>query len=89
MLVILTPCLESGNPSALSLFQQLVIVLMKLRLNVGDQDLAFRYGVSQSTLSRNFSKWIDVMYIRYQVARKRETFEDVADGFQEKFQKQC
>ena len=40
-----------------------MVVLMKLRLNVGDQDLAFRYGVSQSTISRYFSKWIDVMYV--------------------------
>ena len=36
---------------------------MKLRLNLGDQDIAFRFDVNQSTVSRCFSKWIDVMYI--------------------------
>ena len=56
--------LEIGNRSALSLFQQLMLVLMKLRLNVGDQDLAFRFSVNQSTISRCLSKWIDVMYVR-------------------------
>ena len=56
--------LEIGNRSALSLFQELMLVLMKLRLNVGDQDLAFRFSVNQSTISRCLSKWIDVMYVR-------------------------
>ena len=56
--------LEIGNRSALSLFQQLMLVLIKLRLNVGDQDLAFRFSVNQSTISRCLSKWIDVMYVR-------------------------
>lgn len=37
---------------------------MKLKLNPGDQDLAFRFGVNQSTVSRYFKKWIDVMYVR-------------------------
>ena len=60
----LSPCVEIGNRSVLSAFQQMVVVLMKLRLNVGDQDIAFRFGTSQSTISRCISKWIDVMYIR-------------------------
>ena len=27
-------------------FQQFVMILMKLRLNLGDQDLAYRFGVN-------------------------------------------
>ena len=42
----------------------MMVVFMKLRLNLGDQDIAFRFDVNQSTVSRCFSKWIDVMYIR-------------------------
>ena len=42
----------------------MMVVLMKLHLNPGDQDIAFRFGVNQSTVSRCFSKWIDVMYKR-------------------------
>lgn len=37
---------------------------MKLRLNLTDQDLAYCFGVNQSTISRNFRKWIDIMDTR-------------------------
>ena len=60
----LSPCIEIGNRSVLSLFQQLIIVLLKLCLNVGDQDIAYRFCVNQSTISRCFNKWIDAMYVR-------------------------
>ena len=40
------------------------MVLMKLRLNLGDQDLAYRFGINQSTVSRQFKKWIDLMHVR-------------------------
>lgn len=60
----LAPSVESGNRAALSLFQQFIVALMKLRLNVGDRDLAFRFGVNQSTISRYISKWMDAMYLR-------------------------
>ena len=39
----------------LTLFQEFIMVLMKLRLNVPLQNLAFRFGVSLSTVSRTFS----------------------------------
>ena len=48
----------------LTLFQEFIMVLMKLRLNVPLQDLAFRFGVSLSTVSRTFSAWMIVMDIR-------------------------
>ena len=35
-----------------SFFQQFVMVLMKLRLNLGCQDLGYRFGVHYSTVSR-------------------------------------
>ena len=42
-------------------FQEFVMVLMKLRLNVPFQDLAYRFMISLSTVSRIFSSWILVM----------------------------
>ena len=45
-----------------SAFEQLVMVLMKLRLNLGDQDLVYRFQVTQSTVSRYFNHWLDVLY---------------------------
>lgn len=37
---------------------------MKLRLNLGYQDLAYRLGVSISTLSRRFQEMLDIIAIR-------------------------
>ena len=51
---------------SLPLFQQFLLVLMKLRLNLFDKDLAYRFGISQSSVSHYFNKWIEVMFIRLQ-----------------------
>ena len=48
----------------LSKFQEFIMVLMKLRLNVPHQDLAYRFGVSRFVVSRVFNSWIEVMDIR-------------------------
>ena len=45
----------------LSPFQELFMVLMKLRLNLEERDLAYRFGIHQSTVSRIFKKWIALM----------------------------
>ena len=39
------------------------MVLMTLHLNLGAQDIAYRFGVSQSTVLRYFNKWINVMFV--------------------------
>ena len=49
---------------SLNRFQEFIIVLMKLRLNAPLQDLAYRFVVSVSTISRIFSHWIVVMDTR-------------------------
>ena len=48
----------------LSLFQEFIIVLMKLRLTVPFQDLAYRFDASLSTVSKIFQAWMTVMDIR-------------------------
>ena len=48
----------------LSLFQEMIMVLMKLTLNVPHQDMAYRFGVSQSTVSRTFAHWLFIMDVR-------------------------
>ena len=53
------------NPlSKLDNFACFTMVFMKLRLNANNSDFAFRFGVSESTVSRVFSKWIKVMDVR-------------------------
>ena len=54
----------SGPRTTLTTFQEFLMVLIKLRLNLVDQDIAYRFGVHQSTVSRNFRKWIGIMYTR-------------------------
>ena len=44
-----------------SLFDQCLLTLMKLRLNVGDKDLAYRFRISQASVSRYISKWLDIL----------------------------
>jgi len=48
--------------SSLTNFQQLLVVLMKLRLAVPHEDLAYRFQVSKSTISRTFNTGIDALY---------------------------
>ena len=50
-----------GPRSMLSKFEQFMMVLLKLRLNLMDQDIAYHFGVHQTTVSRNFKKWMDVL----------------------------
>ena len=45
-------------------WQSLIVTLMKLRLNFGHQDLAYRLGVSMSTICRRFQDMLDLMYVR-------------------------
>ena len=35
---------------------------MKLQLNLGDQDLAYRFQIGQATVSQYFNRWLDVLY---------------------------
>ena len=45
-------------------FQMVVLTLMRLRLNMSIQDLAYRFDVSMSTVSRVFRGVVDVLYVR-------------------------
>ena len=56
--------LKQSPNSVLSMFQEFVLTLMRLRLNLSLNDLAYRFDVSKSTASTVFLKWIDIMFIR-------------------------
>ena len=52
---LLEPLLSKDNSkSVISLFDELLIVLVKLRLGVPNEDLGYRFGVSSS--------WVSVIY---------------------------
>lgn len=69
--------LNEHQNSTLSLFQQFLMTMIKLRLNLSDQDIAYRFGVSQPTVSKTFRKWINLMYIRLKPIIKWPSHEEV------------
>ena len=50
--------------AALSPFQQVLMTLMRLRLNLSGQNLAYRFIVHPSTVSRMFAQVLQIMYIK-------------------------
>ena len=60
----LTDTVTHSPNCLLTLFQEFVLFVMHLRLNVSFQYLAYRFGVSPSTVARIFTKWVDLAYLR-------------------------
>ena len=50
--------------TTLNKFQEFILVLIKLRINVPYQDLAYRFEISISTVSRIMLEWLTMMDIR-------------------------
>ncbi|CAN7976321.1 unnamed protein product [Ixodes persulcatus] len=48
--------------NSLSKFQELVVTLMRLRLGVPLQDIAYRFQVSQATVTRIVDRWLNLMH---------------------------
>lgn len=60
----LEPNITHTSRSSLTKFQKLVLLLMKLRLNLGIRDLGYRFNVSPSCVSKIFLDMIRIMYVR-------------------------
>ena len=54
-----------GAPRLLSPENEFFLVLCRLRLGLFEQDLAFRFGISQATVSRIFITWVNTMYSKF------------------------
>lgn len=61
LLNLLVGVMSKHLSHGLSVSDQFLLVLMKLRLAVPNQDLAYRFGISPSRVSQLFHEWIDVM----------------------------
>ena len=63
-LLVTHPPLQKYQRSHLTLKDQFLLVLMRLRLNLMVEDLGYRFNISKSTVCRIFRTWIDVMYVK-------------------------
>ena len=54
-----------GRYRSLPPLEEFFLVLVRLRLGLFERDLAERFGVSTSTVSRIFITWINFVYIRF------------------------
>lgn len=59
---LIAPRITDHQRHTITKFQQFMMVLVKLRLNLTEVDLGYRFGIDQSTVSRLFEKWINVMF---------------------------
>ena len=64
LLAHLSPYLSSGTRSVTTKIQEVLMVLMRLRLNLPVRVLADWFQISSSGVSRIFLKTLDVMYAR-------------------------
>ena len=60
---LLQPIMKQNRctSNTFSLLDELFLVLVKLRLAIPNADLAYRMGISQSSVTRIFHSWITVM----------------------------
>ena len=54
---------NKGRPRCLSPIDEFFLVLVRLCLGLLEQDLAYRFGISQPTVSRIFATWINFLFL--------------------------
>ena len=56
---------NKGQPRCLSPLHEFFLVLIRLRLGLLEQDIAYRFGISQPTVSRIFATWINFLFLQF------------------------
>ena len=75
----------AGRKATLSLEDQLLLTLMRLRLGGHEQDLAYQFGVSVSTISRTVVMWQNYLYLRLGLVLIWPDWEDVESSMPSSF----
>ena len=55
---------EAGAPRLLTPKNEFLLILCQLHLHLLEEDLAFRFSISQTSVSRIFSTWINFLYFK-------------------------
>ena len=56
---------DENRKSSLSVENEFLLVLIKLRLGLTNIDLSMRFNIAESTVCRNFITWINYLYVRF------------------------
>lgn len=62
VMMLLVPHMKGDKNAKLSKFQQLLLTLMRLRLDLRNQDLAYRFGITVATVTRTVHRIINIMF---------------------------
>ena len=65
---LISPGISQCKNLALSKFQKFVCTLLRMRLNLQIQDLAYRYCVSAAVISKAFGEIIDLLFVNLKPA---------------------
>ncbi|XP_052003983.1 uncharacterized protein LOC127658642 [Xyrauchen texanus] len=63
VMLLLVPHIKGDKNAKLSKFQQLLLTLMRLRLDLKNQDLAYRFGVKVAMVTRTVHRIISIMFV--------------------------
>ena len=62
-----SPEQKLGRPRSMSIFEEYILTLMRLRLGLFQKDLAHRFNVSETTVSMVFNTWVRFMFMRVEL----------------------
>ena len=76
---------KCGRPCILSMLEQFFLTLVRLRLGLLELDLAQRFGISQATVSRIVTTWINLLYHTFKGIEKFPSWHIVKKYMPESF----
>lgn len=78
-----------GRKRILSPLEEFFLVLVQLHLGLFEQDLAYRFDISQSTVSRIINTWINLLHLQFKqiplLPPKALILSNMPKGFKEKY----
>ena len=64
VMTLILPSLTSTSNSKLSTFEMVVLFFMRIRLNLHEEDIGYRFGIHHTTVSQCFHKVLNVMHVK-------------------------